>query len=50
MDQGDALFEARDFAGALRAYRAAHAIMGVPRTAIEVAKAEVALGRFVECP
>jgi hypothetical protein len=48
MDEGDAKVEKKDLAGALRAYRAAHAIMGVPSTGIEVARTEVKLGHFVE--
>ncbi|MDC3958114.1 hypothetical protein [Polyangium jinanense] len=48
MDEGDAKVEKKDFAGALRAYRAAHAIMGVPSTGIEVARTEEKLGHLVE--
>ncbi len=48
MDEGDRKVEASDFKGALRAYRAAHAIMGVPSTGIEVARVEEKLGHLVE--
>lgn len=48
MNEGDRLFGARDYADALRSYLAAHAIMGVPTTGIEVAKAQEALGLLVE--
>lgn len=48
MDEGDAKVDVRDYAGALRAYRAAHAIMKVPTTGIEVARVEAVRGRLVE--
>lgn len=48
MDQGDDRFEKKDYAGALTAFQGAHAIMRVPTTAIEVAKAHEALGHLVE--
>ena len=48
MDEGDRKFAAKDFKGALDAYQGAHAIMGVPTTGIEVAKAQEALGLLVE--
>jgi len=48
MDEGDAKVEKKDLEGALRAYRAAHAIMGVPSTGIEVARTEEKLGHLVE--
>ena len=48
MDQGDESFEQKSYAAALKAYAGAHAIMRVPTTAIEVAKAHEALGNLVE--
>ena len=48
MDEGDRRFERKDYAGALASYQAAHAIMGVPTTGYEVAKAQVALGLLVD--
>src|SRR5262245_42229569 len=48
MDDGDAKTAAGDLAGALEAYRGADAIMGVPTTALEVAKAQAKLGQLVE--
>jgi len=48
MDEGDAKVEAKDLKGALRAYRAAHTIMNVPSTGIEVARVEAKLGHLVE--
>lgn len=48
MDEGDAKVDAQDYEGALRAYRAAHTIMNVPTTGIEVARTEGKLGRLVE--
>jgi len=45
---GDRKFTARDFAGALASYQAADAIMKVPTTGVEVAKAQEALGQLVE--
>jgi hypothetical protein len=45
---GDERFAAGDFEGAHEAYQGAHLIMGVPTTGLQVARAEVALGRFVE--
>jgi hypothetical protein len=48
MDQGDERFEQKNYAGALEAYAGAHAIMRVPTTAIEVAKAHEKLGHLVE--
>lgn len=47
MDEGDAKVETKDYEGALRAYRAAHTIMNVPTTGIEVARVEAELGRLV---
>jgi hypothetical protein len=48
MDRGDSLVASKDLAGALEAYRGAHAIMRVPTTGLEVAKTEAALGHLVE--
>ena len=48
LDEGDRKFAAKDFAGALEAYRGAHAIMKVPTTGVEVAKAQEAMGQLVE--
>lgn len=48
LDEGDRKFAAKDYAGALEAYKAAHAIMNVPTTGIEVAKAEEQVGQLVE--
>ena len=48
MDQGDERVEQRDYAAALVLYRAAHDIMHVPTTGIEVARVEAMRGRLVE--
>ncbi len=48
MDEGDAQAEKGDFRGALRSYRAAHTIMNVPTTGIDVARMEAKLGKLVE--
>lgn len=48
MDRGDESFERKRYAAALEAYAGAHAIMRVPTTALEVAKAHEALGNLVE--
>jgi hypothetical protein len=48
MKQGDERFAAADFARALEAYQAAHAIMGVPTTGIAVALTQEKLGHLVE--
>lgn len=48
MDEGDAKLEQGDLRGALRSYRAAHTIMNVPTTGIEVARTETKLGHLVE--
>ena len=48
LDSGDEAFAKKDFAGALNAYSAAHAIMNVPSTGIEVAKAQTAMGLLLE--
>lgn len=45
---GDEKMAAKDFVAALRAYQGADAIMGVPTTGIEVARAHLALGQLVE--
>jgi hypothetical protein len=48
MDDGDRYTESKQYAEALRVYVAAHAIMRVPTTGIEVARTLSALGRLVE--
>lgn len=48
MDDGDRLRNSQDLAGALQRYQAAHEIMKVPTTGIEVAKTQAALGQLVE--
>ncbi len=48
MDRGDDAFDKKSYAAALEAYAGAHAIMRVPTTALEVAKAQEALGNLVE--
>ena len=48
MDEGDTHYEANRFEEALKAYRAADDIMGVPTTTFEVGKAYEALGKLVE--
>lgn len=48
MDEGDTKLEQGDLRGALRSYRAAHTIMNVPTTGIEVARTETKLGHLVE--
>ncbi len=48
MDDGDRLRAANDLAGALQRYQAAHEIMKVPTTGIEVAKTFAQLGKLVE--
>lgn len=48
MQQGDARLAARNPAGALQAYQAAHAIMAVPTTGLALARAQTALGLLVE--
>lgn len=48
MKEGDAKFAAKDFAGALKAYQAAHAIMQVPTTGLPLAKAQIEKGLWVE--
>jgi hypothetical protein len=48
LNEGDRMRDAKDLRGALGAYQAADAIMGVPTTAIEVAKTQERLGMLVE--
>lgn len=48
MKEGDEKFAAKDYAGALKAYQAAHAIMNVPTTGLPLAKAQVERGLLVE--
>jgi hypothetical protein len=48
MKRGNELRAARDFEGALNAFRAADDIMHVPTTGFEVARSEAQLGRLVE--
>ncbi|MBK6696093.1 MAG: hypothetical protein IPG50_28365 [Myxococcales bacterium] len=48
MDQGDRAYAEKRFADALRAYRDADAIMHVPTTGAELAKAHEALGQLLE--
>ncbi len=48
MDRGDELAAKHDGAGALAAFQAAHALMGLPTTGVEVAKAHAAIGHLVE--
>jgi hypothetical protein len=48
MKQGDERFAAADFAHALPAYQAAHALVGVPTTGIAVALTHEKLGHLVE--
>lgn len=48
MDEGDRLFAKGELAGALKRYRAAHQIMGVPTTGIEVARVQEKMGLLVE--
>lgn len=48
MNDGDRLFKQGDPRGALKSYEAADAIMRVPSTGVEVAKAHEALGELIE--
>jgi hypothetical protein len=48
MDEGKSLTRKGDLAGALDAYKKAHAIMHVPTTGYAVAKTQLALGHLVE--
>lgn len=45
---GRAKMEAKDHAGALKAFQGAHAIMNVPTTGLDLAKAHAALGQLLE--
>jgi hypothetical protein len=47
LEQGDALMKKEDYEAALKAYKRADDIMGVPTTSIEVGRAALALGRLV---
>jgi hypothetical protein len=48
MREGDEKFAVRDYAGALKAYQAAHAIMQVPTTGLPLARAQIERGLLVE--
>ncbi|MFO0739369.1 MAG: hypothetical protein U0270_25960 [Labilithrix sp.] len=48
MDDGDKKRDSGDLKGALASYEKADALMKVPTTGIEVAKAQIALGLFLE--
>jgi hypothetical protein len=48
MNQGDDRFEAKDYAGALKAYQGADALMHLPMTGAALARAQVALGLLLE--
>ncbi|MBX3223919.1 MAG: hypothetical protein KF795_25625 [Labilithrix sp.] len=48
MDDGDKKRDAGDLKGALKNYQAADAIMKVPTTGLEVARAQIALGMLLE--
>jgi hypothetical protein len=48
MKEGDTKFAAKDFAGALKAYQAAHAIMQVPSTGLPLARTQLERGLLVE--
>lgn len=48
MDEGDKYFEQKRFELALRAYQSGHAIMHVPSTGIDVARAYEAMGKLLE--
>jgi hypothetical protein len=45
---GRAKMAAKDYAGALKSFLGAHAIMGVPTTGLDLARAQEALGQLVE--
>jgi hypothetical protein len=47
-EEGDEKFRAGDYAGALEAFTAADAIMGVPTTGLELGRAQSALGMLLE--
>jgi hypothetical protein len=46
--KGQSLYDAKDFAGALKSFRAAHAIMNLPTTGLPLGKAQIELGLLVE--
>jgi len=48
LDDGDAAMAKKDFAGALKFYEGAHAIMNLPVTGYSVAQAEYGLGQYIE--
>ncbi len=48
MDVGVEREEAKDYAAALKAFEAAHALVKLPMTGLAVARAQAALGRLVE--
>jgi hypothetical protein len=48
MDQGDAQAESKHYTEALKLYQAAHDLMQVPTTGLEVARMQVALGQLLE--
>ena len=48
LSDGRAKMEAKDYEGALKSFQAAHAIMGVPTTGLDLARAQAALGKLVE--
>jgi hypothetical protein len=48
LDRGREQFAAKDFEGALKSFKAAHEIMGVPTTGIELARTQLELGQLVE--
>ena len=48
MKKGDQKFAAKDYAGALKDYQAAHAVMLVPITGLAVGKAQAELGLLIE--
>lgn len=48
LDRGDAQLEQGDLEGALASYRAAHELMHVPTTGLEVARISAKLGKLVE--
>jgi len=48
VEAGDVRLAAKDYPGALEAYEKAHAIMGVPTTAVPMARIQLLLGKLVE--
>lgn len=48
LKEGDEKFAAKDFAGAIKAYQAAHSIMQLPTTGLALAKAQIEKGFLVE--